>query len=415
MPDQPGKGPPSSAPLSVEDADRLADRFTAIWEGDGEVGPLPPAPLEPAATSTAPVVGPATSVSPIPSPSTAPPATAPTAGATRPLAGPDKPIVRQTLLGIAPLTAPSTRPHPSPAANSVSTPPTSANVEATVSGAVTQPLPVVVAPEPLSEGESTPEAAARKARLLADTGGRPASRPRAASPPAPAVKSSPNVTGYAIAHTPKDGPSTPAVVIAPEAQSSPETSKRIFSQTVPSRVRAAEPPPDAAPSADAFEPYAPKKSKGKLAVLAVAGALALAFAIALVRTREQPSPAAPTAVDTSNVAAIARSAASEALAPPAATPTSMPTRATADAAPAASSAGGLAPEASARAETATAASEPAQTAQVTPAKAKGKAKAAPPTRTPTSRPPNTPVPPEASPAAARPATSKGVIVRDAPF
>src|SRR5258708_7944539 len=34
MPDQPGKGPPSSAPLSLEDADRLAESFTPFWEDD---------------------------------------------------------------------------------------------------------------------------------------------------------------------------------------------------------------------------------------------------------------------------------------------------------------------------------------------------------------------------------------------
>ena len=43
MPDQPGKGPPSSAPLSVEDADRLAESFTPFWEDDDLPAPAPAA------------------------------------------------------------------------------------------------------------------------------------------------------------------------------------------------------------------------------------------------------------------------------------------------------------------------------------------------------------------------------------
>src|SRR4051812_33748111 len=113
MPDQPGKGPLSSPPLSVEDADRLADNFTAFWEDASDpamVAPPPAAPPSPAAV--APKTTPAVTVK--------------------------KPLAKQTLLGIAPL--------------KIGAPPTNA------SGPAPAPSPSVVATQPLPAVAAIPVA-----------------------------------------------------------------------------------------------------------------------------------------------------------------------------------------------------------------------------------------------------------------
>ncbi len=78
MPDPADKGRPSSAPLSVEDADRLADSFTPFWEDSG-------APVA-SGGEPAPTPNPGAVTAPMPAVEAA-----------------RKPLGKQTLLGIAPL------------------------------------------------------------------------------------------------------------------------------------------------------------------------------------------------------------------------------------------------------------------------------------------------------------------------
>src|SRR6478752_6102761 len=104
MPDPPDKGRPSSAPLSVEDADRLADSFTAFWEDAG--GP----------DTSGPVAAVAAVAAPTPSPGTVT-AAMPAVTVNRKPSG--------TLVGIAPITIenpPSVAPPPA-APTSVAPPP----------------------------------------------------------------------------------------------------------------------------------------------------------------------------------------------------------------------------------------------------------------------------------------------------
>jgi len=220
------------------------------------------------------------------------------------------------------------------------------------------------------------------------------------------------VPGYAIAYTPKDPPSTPAVVIAPEAQSSPENpppeskpapKKREFSQTIPSRVRSAPsasvaplPPPVAL---DDFNPYAPKKSNGKVIGLVLGGALLLLVSVVGVRSlsggsHEPPAQSAhPDVVPAATVVAAA--------------PTPAPAEATLTARANPTLAAASSPES---APATRHASEPALSPAKVKAKTKAKAKAEPAAAAarPVARAP------EPSPPATK-AASKGVIVRDAPF
>src|SRR5450432_502376 len=109
MPDQPGKGPPSSAPLSVEDADRLAESFTPFWEDDDVPAPAPAAeaaPVAVAAPAPAPVALAPVALAPValaPAPvATTPSAHGPDPAVTLPLA---TKVTKHTLLGMAPLIA----------------------------------------------------------------------------------------------------------------------------------------------------------------------------------------------------------------------------------------------------------------------------------------------------------------------
>jgi Meckel syndrome type 1 protein len=390
MPDPPDKGRPSSAPLSVEDADRLADSFTPFWEDAGAPdasGPV--AALTPHAEAvTAPM---------------------PAVAAVR------KPIGKQTLLGIAPPTIEK-------AGSGSSTPAAQLTSTATPdpADALTQPLPAA-APVAASEAE-LPVASAlphKKTLLGFVAPNAPATPPpsaRASGAPGAIQQSTPEVPGYAIAYTPKDPPSTPAVVIAPEAQSSPVNdppeARRQRSQTVPSRVRSAPnasvAPLAAPPALDDFNPYAPKKAKGKVIGLAVGGVLLAIVAVAFfVRTRSEDGrePAAQAAPRTDVVQPATAVAAAPTLAQerPAETAeaSAMPATPAASEQPTASQ-----PKPAALA---------ARRANELPV-AKTKAKAEPGTAAtrPFTRAP-APVPaPEPSPPPAKP-TSRGVIVRDAPF
>ncbi|MET0792689.1 MAG: hypothetical protein ABW061_14305 [Polyangiaceae bacterium] len=423
MPDQPGKGPPSSAPLSVEDADRLADSFTPFWEVDGDLAPIAagqpaaPVPSAPAPEATlaarkainrqtllgiAPIVGrPAVKQpGPLPDPVlvTQPmPAVAPVAApvAVAPIAAPVAVAPMTAPVAVAPVTAPvATAPAPS--------------------GAITQPLPVVAsapppAPAPLPHGKTVVGFVDPAPPARADSS--------PTSSPAPAVQSSPGVPGYAIAYTPKDGPSTPAVVIAPEAQSEPEN-RRPTPVTVASRVRA-EPvaaPVHVQPSValdddDDFDPYA-KKGKGKLIGVLLGGVAVVIVGVVAFRALNSGS-AAPTT--NSAPVAVHRDVQAAVTAPvePAATvaaATSEPT------APEPTAPEPTAPEpapiASATASAVIAAREPTRVVtKPSAARPKAEAVAATPTR-PAARPSSNSSGSNAAPA--KPA-SKGVIVRDAPF
>jgi hypothetical protein len=236
-------------------------------------------------------------------------------------------------------------------------------------------------------------------------------KPSASEPPPSSspIQSSPSpaVPGYAIAYTPKDGPSTPAVVIAPEAQSAPDNPlherRREFSQTVPSRVRSA---PNASPAPlaraakpatteDDFNPYAPKKGKGKVIGLMLGGTVVLLGAVLVVRGLPGAGHESPTQTSSaaSPAADVVRAATVDAV-----TPTPEP----AEAAPA------PLPSPTAR-ESATAATRP-----VSERVAKPKTKAKPEPIAPVARAATRAAAPEPSPPAPKPA-SKGVIVRDAPF
>jgi hypothetical protein len=225
------------------------------------------------------------------------------------------------------------------------------------------------------------------------------------------VRSSPEVPGYAKAYTPKDGPSTPAVVIAPEAQSSPEHDKP-HSATVTSRMRAVRAPasspiasappvasqPFPVSSTDDLDYVVPTRKNGKL-VFGVLGGVALLI-VAFVGARALSGSSAPeTSASSTTPSATAAVAAAEAaaVAPP---PTPAPVETTAAAAP-------------------------------IPPPPEPEAPAAPPAKAPVEPKANKPKSePAASPVPARPATryptvgessqpaskpSKGVIVRDAPF
>src|SRR6478609_1675235 len=339
MPDSADKGRPSSAPLSVEDADRLADSFHAFWDDEPAPAVAEPAPSPSAVTAPMPAADP----TPRPGAVTAPmPAVAPVHQ--------EKPVGKQTLIGIAPI-----------------------NIE------------------------------------------RPPSEPPPSSSP---VSSSPSadVPGYAVAYTPKDPPSTPAVVIAPDAQSSPDNppppaKRRQFSETMPAqRVRSSPhasvaPPAVAAPIAiaDDFNPYAPKKGKGKVIALLMGGTLLLLVSVVAIRgldggAHQSPAQASPAAVvpaaDVVRAATVGAAIPTPEPVEPA--PTTVPESPT--------------PTRSAAREPESSVARP--TSERLPAKAKAKAK--PEAIAPAPRPVTRVASPEASPPTPKPA-SKGVIVRDAPF
>lgn len=351
MPDPADKGRPSSPPLSVEDADRLADSFTAFWDDAPAPPPARPVSVLPPVAILAPVSAP-------------PP----------------------------PVAAPSSIPAPAPVA-----------ADARHPGTVTAPMPAVQAiPQPKPLGKQTllgiaPINIEKPAR----------SEPAHSAP----IQSSPEVPGYAIAYTPKDPPSTPAVVIAPEAQSSPENlppeNKRQFSQTVPSRVRSAPnaslspiaPPTRVAPApaADDFNPYAPRKGKGKLIGLVLAGALLLLVSVVGVRSfsggSHEPSTAAALANDVVQTVTTGAAAPTPSPSEPAEPAAAISTPTPAVTGPEL----GLAPRSK---------------SERAPVKAKAKVKAEPaaPAARPASRAPAA----DPSPTPSKPA-GKGVIVRDAPF
>lgn len=224
-------------------------------------------------------------------------------------------------------------------------------------------------------------------------------------------QSTPDVPGYAIAYTPKDPPSTPAVVIAPEAQSArehePPAKKREFSQTMPSRVRSAPnasvaplPPPPSAALPDDFNPYARKQGKGKVIGLGLGGALLLLGAVALVRTSGSGNHALPTqaAGPRTDVVPLAT--------PVATTPTPTPAESKR-----------LPPtvELSAALPAPIATTAAPRTSEAAPAKSKAKPKAKAESASAATRP-VTRVPVAASEPSPPPRPAgKSVIVRDAPF
>jgi hypothetical protein len=232
----------------------------------------------------------------------------------------------------------------------------------------------------------------------------------------PALKSSPNVPGYAIAYTPKDGPSTPAVVIAPEAQSDPEN-KRPMSHTMPSRARVATvgATPLAQPSVaidDDFNPYAPKKGKAKLIGALFAGVAAIVLGAFAVRGMSGGSPTPATVAPTEAPAAAAQVVPAAAAARAEAAPAEA---APAEAAPAAKPTAAATEAANTPIATADKPRAPAKREPAPKPAAAARPKAAPVAATPprtVSRPPAAPS--ETNSAPAKPA-SKGVIVRDAPF
>jgi hypothetical protein len=451
MPDLPEKGRPSSAPLSVEDADRLADSFTPFWEDAG----APATPGSGAALVAAP------------GPTTANPGTE-----TLPVPAVElirKPVGKQTLLGIAPITIerpasappaavsgparegltqplPPVAPAPiavapapiaaAPAPISVAPAPISiapapisvapAPISVASAPIAVAPAPIAVAPAPIAAAPA-PIAAAPAPIAVAPAPIAVAPAPIAVAPapiavaPAPIsverpppsepIQSSPEVPGYAIAYTPKDPPSTPAVVIAPEAQSSPENlpperKKREFSQTMPALGRSAPTAsvaPQPPPPADDFNPYAPKKGTSKVVVLGLSGSLLLLAAIGF-RTlssnrHEPPAQSVPggDVVSTTTTVAAAPTLSPATLAEPT-LPNPTPTSTAASE-----------PEHAAPTPRRATESPPLAKPKVK-AKAKAKAESTSATPRPVTRAPV----PEPSPIATKPA-SKGVIVRDAPF
>jgi hypothetical protein len=444
MPDQPAKGPPSSAPLSAEDADRIADSFTPFWEDDGDPAPaaapalapvaaapiVVPAARRPIAKQTllgiapptivrapapAPAFASADATQPLPAITTQPPP----AITTQPLpvvaTQPPPTIATQPLSAVAAMAAPvspSSAPVPAPAPLAAAVAPPAAAVE------VTQPLPAVTAPQP------PPAPLPHNKTLLGYSSPAAAAHADPTATPSPALKSSPNVPGYAIAYTPKDGPSTPAVVIAPEAQSEPEN-KRPMSLTVPVRVRApVEAPVHVQQKSiaidDDFDPYAPRKGKGKLIGAVLGGVVAIAAGLFAIRALSGGAAPATGAASEPLAAAPAKDKASDvqaaAPAPVAPIPAAAP-----DPSPSATAAATTPPEpaptpiaiAPTRPPVAARAPTPVAAKPATAARPKAEPVAATPTR-PAARPPAATVPSDTNSAPTKPA-SKGVIVRDAPF
>lgn len=427
MPDQPGKGLPPFGPLSVEAADRLAASFTPIWEVDSE--PVPPAvPAAPIAVSK-PVakqptllgMAPFTVSQAAPRLASQPPPAAPVPhAATSALA---QPAVSPSPLALPSVTV-------SPAARPQATAPWPVPPAVTTSVAAQRPevTPAVVTTPPAFAPSTTPPALTPGALPAQGTehpdpprarlGGDALTPPASVDPvaiPAPREGPAREVPGYAIAYTPKDGPGTPAVVIAPEAQSSPENA-RPFSPTVPARGRAVESVAPAAPVAaddlDSFQ--SPKKKTGTRIAAAVGSAILLATGVLGVRALTgTPAPVSNTSVPPgapSRTTAESAPPTAAAVAPPA---RSEPSPERAQASPGATALPALegsAPVPS-EAKAARTGSEPKKAA---PARAKAAPVTAVPTRT-ASRPGNASFPSQSPSAPAKPAAGKAVIVRDTPF
>jgi hypothetical protein len=181
MADRPDQRAPSGG-LSAEEADRLADQFRPSWEIEDDVQENAPPPV--AAVER-------------------PSATHPQPGAPEPAAAAGR-VHKGTLLGIAP---PSDPPGPT---------------RAEPARAPTADAPAAVPKNP-----------AKQTLLgLAPIAPEP-KRPEPQQPPA-VEKEPPQFSGIAKPYVPKDGPSTPAVVIAPEASIDPRP-KRVPAKTVPTQ------------------------------------------------------------------------------------------------------------------------------------------------------------------------------------
>lgn len=380
MPDQPVKGPPPKAPLSAVDADRLAESFTPIWE----------AADDPTATAVPPPVA---SVAAEPVSATAPPASPPALLGNAAISGGEAFQPPSTSAVLRPPSAAVAEPAPSSASPS----------------AITQPLPIitigasppkVALPEPnraLPDADATEPAAEASAAPVKLESARRSS---------PAQQSSPAVPGYAIAYTPKDGPSTPAVVIAPEAQSSPEneqpgsTTIRTLARPAPSLSL-----PSAVQATAGAALSAPKKNTGRIIAVGL-GALALLLSGVFVFRASLGAPALRRSEQPA-----ARAVTLPAAAAPAATATvtpelSLPTATSVAPAP----------------EPRPIEPEPAKAVPVAAKVRRERAKAEPVAATPArpkarpTGPPLSPLPVSPKPgSASTKSPGKGVIVRDAPF
>ncbi len=356
MADQPAKSPPSSAPLSVEDADRLAASFTPFWEDEDLPGQAQVAAQPPAAA---------------------------------PLHGFNK----HTLLGLAPITVPEPTlpPAPLPPAPSVAIP------SATTPGSSTV--------TPLMPALAAPRGTHHKTLL----GFSPPAVPMPAAPSAlapvvvspVAVQGALDVPGYAGKYAPKDGPATPPVVIASEAQSSPDAINPALSATRPSRARVAPGPVPARAAGAAVEVddlYTPKKKAGPLLYAGAAALLLLLGAVLGIRALSADADSASTPIATTVVPAAAAPgsiAAAQATAAPSAEPRPL------EAAPVVMPSSAPPPQIGSAAHVKA---------------AKPKVQAAAPAARPAARP-KTPVSPagDASMPAPKAAATKSVIVRDSPF
>ncbi len=210
---------PSGAPLSDRDADLLSERFTASWDE-----PIEDEPPKKATAFSPPRVQAA------PAPAAAPPVVAP----PPPVAiNPAKP--KATLLGIAPIvsigpTGPISKPPSAP-------PP--------ADPAITARMPAVATP--------APAAAAAPARAVAPVPAQsaaPAPAPSVAPAPAPSVAPAPTpsspesssvaqgLTTPSKPYIPKDHPSTPAVVISEGLVDDRAKAERArIAQTLPAQTR----------------------------------------------------------------------------------------------------------------------------------------------------------------------------------
>jgi hypothetical protein len=237
----------------------------------------------------------------------------------------------------------------------------------------------------------------------------PSALPEVAPVYEPVVQGAANVPGYAPKYTPKDGPATPAVVIAPEAQSSPEANKRPLSVTQPSRVRtgvASAPFAASIGDGDDIEDIYPRKRKTGLWIVLGLGAVVALIGAALGIRAMSGESAAPSSAATTPSAPASPRAASTTLPTsednaPAAPVVPTPTAAPSAPAPAATSV--EAPEA------------PSPQAAVTrskPVKSKAEPVAAPAPRATHAAATATFPAEQTTPT---PKSGKSVIVRDAPF
>ena len=470
MPEQPAKGPPSLAPLSAADADRLAESFTPFWEGGDAPAPtatakapaVPPTPVSAATTTKTPAPSAANravvtrtilGIAPLtlgqPAPTAATPASLTASRATS-----QAEVASRAAPAIVPEAAPTIVPEAAPNAGATSSTLVSSassassdaadaapsRTEVVVTGATTQPLSVTARSVPTFDSKIDPPSALGVTAPLALDGSAVPANVDSNATSAAARQSMADVPGYAIAYTPKDSPDIPAVVIAPEAQSRPgDFEARAVSSSA--RVVPLPRPPEPVTvqsdisTAPDLVPYAPRKSGGKLIAVGVGGAaLLLAAFVGYPALSHRPPPA----TSRSSAEPIpARAADIRQPTQPAPTQVEVPTEAPAPTqvsalapeltAPAlASAAEGAAPPSSPDSASALANPPAPPTARVnrpppgkgaaTPkasrARTKTESVAATPTR-PVTRPPG--VSSTANSPAAKSATGKGVIVRDTPF